>query len=96
MYLSVCLYVCLSVLQITPSLAVLLGDHVLSDDVLGKKSHVKVLAFGGEKCPGCKRIAKWKHPQVCLALHLNGWVALTKCADSHSSLHLECALVIRT
>ena len=57
--------VCMSVHpQITPSLSTLLGEQVLSEDVLGGTSHVRVLAFGGEKCPGWGRIAKWKHPQV--------------------------------
>ena len=50
--------------QITPSLATILGEQVLSGDVLGRKSCVRVLAFGGERCPGGRRIAKWKHPQV--------------------------------
>lgn len=67
----VCLFVCiyLSVRasvhpQITPSLSTVLGERVLSENVLGGTSHVRVLAFGGEKCPGRGRIAKWKHPQV--------------------------------
>ena len=50
--------------QITPSLATILGEQVLSEDVLGRKSCVRVLAFGGERCPGGRSIAKWKHPQV--------------------------------
>ena len=62
---SVSVSVCLSVHpQITPSLSTLLGERVLSEDVLGGTSCVRVLAFGGEKCPGRGRIAKWKHPQV--------------------------------
>lgn len=56
-----------SVLQITPSLLFRFPVGVVSGQLLGCNSHVRVLALGGEQCPTAKQLAEWKHPQVSLA-----------------------------
>jgi acyl-CoA synthetase len=52
-----------TVLQITPSLAYLLGDLAMSELILSERSPVRVLAFGGEACPTFSKLTKWKHPK---------------------------------
>ena len=49
-----------TVLQITPSLFHSLPENVIATRVLGDCSRVRVLAFGGEKCPPLSLLARYK------------------------------------
>ena len=55
---------CATVLQTTPSLVRRFSERDIRSGLLGPKSHLRVLAFGGESCPKLELLADWKHPQV--------------------------------
>ena len=82
-----------SFLQITPSLLFRFPGDVIKGKLLGRASHVRVLALGGEQCPTVKQLAEWKHTEVSLKgetvdqyrlRHVMGWtvfeMSLSKCA----------------
>ena len=53
-----------SVLQATPSFINLLSLEVIREGLLGEWSSLKVLAFGGEACPGANTLKQWKSSKV--------------------------------
>lgn len=53
-----------TVLQATPALVLRLPREVLCGGLLGRGSCVRVLAFGGERCPSPAQISSWRHPEV--------------------------------
>ena len=62
------------VLQVTPALTLRLPQEVLRGSLLGRWSHVRVLAFGGERCPSPAQISSWKHPEVRFDFWLLKWL----------------------
>lgn len=56
-----------TVLQVTPALVQRWTEETIREKLLGGRSHVRVLAFGGEACPHLSLLAKWKHPQVLMS-----------------------------
>lgn len=49
-------------LQATPSLVSRIGPEMLEKTLLGRMSHLKTLAFGGEKFPSISLLMKWRGP----------------------------------
>ncbi|MED6280966.1 hypothetical protein CHARACLAT_016496 [Characodon lateralis] len=50
-----------TVLQVTPTLLMRFGHHILKRDVLSSGSSLRVLALGGEACPSPSQLSGWKH-----------------------------------
>ncbi|MEQ2168741.1 hypothetical protein GOODEAATRI_017924 [Goodea atripinnis] len=50
-----------TVLQVTPTLLMRFGHHILKRDVLSSGSSLRVLALGGEACPSPAQLSGWKH-----------------------------------
>lgn len=47
--------------QVTPTLLVRFGHHILKQEVLSSDSSLRVLALGGEACPSPALLRSWKH-----------------------------------
>ncbi|XP_041791276.1 beta-alanine-activating enzyme isoform X2 [Chelmon rostratus] len=50
-----------TVLQVTPTLLVRFGQHILKQEVLSSGSSLRVLALGGETCPSPALLRSWRH-----------------------------------
>ncbi|XP_041862300.1 beta-alanine-activating enzyme [Melanotaenia boesemani] len=50
-----------TVLQVTPTLLLRFGHHILKQDVLSSGSSLRVLALGGEACPSPSLLRSWRH-----------------------------------
>ncbi|XP_068599593.1 beta-alanine-activating enzyme [Brachionichthys hirsutus] len=50
-----------TVLQVTPTLLVNFGRHILKGEVLSSGSPLRVLALGGEACPSPSLLRSWRH-----------------------------------
>lgn len=57
-----------TVLQITPSLFYRFPEEEMKSRLLGGRSRVRILAFGGEKFPPLQLLAKYKTTTVCCDL----------------------------
>lgn len=57
-----------TVLQITPSLFYRFPEEEMKSRLLGVRSRVRILAFGGEKSPPLHLLAKFKSTTVCCDL----------------------------
>ena len=53
-----------TVLQATPTLIGRFGGEVLRRGLLGADSKLRVLAFGGEKCPEYDTLTDWRDEKV--------------------------------
>ena len=53
-----------TVLQATPTLISRFRVEELRQGLLGPDSKLRVLAFGGEKCPDFTTLSKWRHRKV--------------------------------
>lgn len=49
-----------TVLQITPSLMQHFSEKMISEHILGDKSCIRILAFGGESCLNMSILRRWK------------------------------------
>lgn len=57
-----------TILQVTPTLVHRFSTDDIRHGLLGHESHVRVLAFGGEKCPDYNYLASVKAPGVCMLI----------------------------
>ena len=74
-----------TVLQTTPTLFHRFQQREISTRILGEQSHVRVLAFGGERCPSLRELAKYKAKRVSQLLAI-------LCVATHSPIvrHVHC------
>jgi acyl-CoA synthetase len=73
-----------TVLQVTPSLVRQLPLDLIRDVLLGPRSGLRILAFGGEPCPGIGTLKEWKSSQNATRLfNLYGITEVSCWASCH-------------